>query len=465
MIRRAPRATRTLAAVVALSTVAALGAGCSRSGSSSSNPTTPAGGSGSAAPSSGSAAGDFGDLKAICGPGTATGGSGRGISKTDIQIGTMADPGAAAAPGLGKEFFQVADAFSKWCNAAGGINGRKIVLTKYDAKLFNVNQQMITACSKVFMLVGNGNAFDAPGVQTRLKCKLGQISGYVVSPSAVGAALQVQPTPNPANEFQYGPFRLLGLKYPDTKTSGVAVGSSNIASLTPQGLRTRDALEKGGFKVANYSERPPLVTNWRPYMEEIRNSKAGGYMNSTSNAATMAPELSAVRDTGLQLNWWLLGNAFYTPQTIDAVKAASDYPKIYQYFSHLPFEMDNYPIIKQIKSILTAGASDVTYTDFTALGMSAWALWAKSATACGDNLTQDCVLEKAGQEKEWTAGGLFPARNTDPKNPQQTRCFVIMDVTPNGFVYDKDVTQPNKDIYNCDEANVIKLEKTYEPSA
>ena len=50
----------------------------------------------------------------------------------------MADPGAAAAPGLGKEFFQVGDAFMKWCNAAGGINGRKIVLTKYDAKLFNV---------------------------------------------------------------------------------------------------------------------------------------------------------------------------------------------------------------------------------------------------------------------------------------------------------------------------------------
>jgi hypothetical protein len=26
----------------------------------------------------------------------------------------------------------------KWCNDAGGINGRKIVLTKYDANLFNV---------------------------------------------------------------------------------------------------------------------------------------------------------------------------------------------------------------------------------------------------------------------------------------------------------------------------------------
>jgi ABC-type branched-subunit amino acid transport system substrate-binding protein len=454
---------------VALTTFAALAA-CGRSGSSAPPPSSSgasSGGGATASASSGNQAGpgDFGDLKAICGPGTAKPGTGRGLTGSTIQLGTMADPGAAAAPGLGKEFFQVGDAFVKWCNAAGGINGRKITLTDYDAKLFNVNQQMIQACQKVFMLVGNGNAFDAPGVNTRVNCKLGQISGYVVSPEATSAGLQVQPTPNPANEFQYGPFRLMGLAYPQTKTSGVAVGSSNVASLTPQGLRTRDALEKEGFKVANYSERPPLVTNWRPYMEEIKNSKAGGYMNSTSNAGTMAPELSAIRDTGLKLDWMLLGNAYYEPETISAVKSTGTDQKIYQYFSHLPFELNDRPIVQEIKKIMEAGTSDPDYTDFTALGFSAWALWAKSATACGDNLTQDCVLQKAGSETAWTAGGLFPARNTDPKNPKQTRCFVIMDATPNGFVYDKAITRPNNDIYNCDEANVVPLTKTYLPGS
>ena len=38
----------------------------------------------------------------------------------------------------------------------------------------------------------------------------------------------------------------------------------------------------------------------------------------------------------------------------------------------------------------------------------------------------------------------------------------MMDVTPNGFVYDKDVTQPNKSVYNCDPKNVVDLEKTYQ---
>jgi hypothetical protein len=158
----------------------------------------------------------------------------------------------------------------------------------------------------------------------------------------------------------------------------------------------------------------------------------------------------------------LLGNAYYEPQTIAAVKSVGTGQPTYQYFSHLPFEMTSDPVVKQVKTIMSAGTSNPTYTDFTALAFNAWTLWAKSATACGDNLTQDCVLQKAGTEQAWTAGGLFPPRNTDPKNPHQPTCYVMMDVTPNGFVYDKAVTQPNNGVYNCDSRNVVPLKNTYQ---
>ena len=456
------RRSRGLVAVGIAATTFAAVAACGRSSSSSNTPATPAPSGSSAATASASAAGDFGDLKGICGPGNATGGSGRGISKTAIDIGTTADPGAAAAPGLGKEFFQVGDAFTKWCNAAGGINGRKIVFTKYDAKLFNVGQVMIQACQHEFMLVGNGNGLDEAGAAPRVKCKLGQIPSYVTSPATVNAGYQVQPTPNPFTELQVGPFRLLGLKYPDVKTSGLAIGGSNYGSLRPQGLRTKEGVQQIGYKVADYSERPPAVTNWRPYMEEIAQSGAKGYMNATGSAAYIAPELSSIKDVGLKLDWMLLGNAYYEPATIQAVKQTGTPSPIYQYFSHVPFEMDSNPVVKQIKSIMSAGTTDPTYTDFTALAFNAWTLWAKSATACGNDLTQACVLQKAGSQTAWTAGGLFPPRNTDPKNPQQPTCYVMMDVTANGFVYDKAVTQPNNGIYNCDPANVVTLKNSYE---
>jgi hypothetical protein len=461
---RRPRAV-VITAAVATTTLLALAA-CGRSGSSSSTPpsSAPSGSATASATASASAAGDFGDLKGICGPGTATGGTGRGISKTAIDIGTMSDAGSSIAPGLGKEFFQVGDAFVKWCNAAGGINGRKLVLTKYDAKLLEVAQQMLLACQHEFMLVGEGNGLDSAGAAPRVKCGLGAIPSYVTSPATVNAGLQVQPTPNPYNELQVGPFRLLGIKYPETLKSGISVGGSNYASLRPQGLRVKEGLAEIGYKIADYSERPPQVTNWRPYMEEIGQSGAKAYTNATGSAAYIAPELTEISNVGLKLDYVLLGNAYYEPQTISAFKSVSDPQKTYQYFSHLPFEMDDNSLIKQIKSIMNAGTTDPTYTDFTALAFNAWTLFAKSATACGDNLTQACVLEKAGSEKAWTAGGLFPPRDTDPKNPKQPTCYVIMDVTPTGFVYDKDVTQPNNGVYNCDPKNVVALKNTYETS-
>ena len=63
------------------------------------------------------------------------------------------------------------------------------------------------------------------------------------------------------------------------------------------------------------------MTNWRPYMEEIKDSGAGGYMNATGSATYIAPELTAIKDVGLKLTWMLLGNAYYEPQTIAAVKS------------------------------------------------------------------------------------------------------------------------------------------------
>ena len=70
-----------------------------------------------------------------------------------------------AAPGLEQEFFDAADAFAKWCNSNGGINGYQIVVDKLDAKLFNGGAEVIQACQRDFMLVGGGNALDAADVK------------------------------------------------------------------------------------------------------------------------------------------------------------------------------------------------------------------------------------------------------------------------------------------------------------
>ncbi len=170
---------RPVAVGAAVRMISLAGAGCGRG----SDPLPAGAPSTSAGSVTGSVrgAGDFGSLQKICGPGSASGGGGRGIDATSISLGVLSDAGAAAAPGLEQEFFDAADGFSQWCNAAGGINGRKLVINKLDAKLFEGAAQVIRACQDDFMLVGGGNALDANTVKPRLGCKLGQIPAYTVS--------------------------------------------------------------------------------------------------------------------------------------------------------------------------------------------------------------------------------------------------------------------------------------------
>jgi hypothetical protein len=84
------RLTRRFAALL---TVAALvGAGCGRSGSSSSSSST-------TAKAATTASGDFGTLKAVCGPGNAKGATDVGVTDTAIDVSTIFDPGFTGAPG------------------------------------------------------------------------------------------------------------------------------------------------------------------------------------------------------------------------------------------------------------------------------------------------------------------------------------------------------------------------------
>ena len=452
--------SRRSATAFACVTAAALS--ISACGRSSSTPNT---GASSAAPttsatssSASQTAGTFGTLTKVCAPGPGTGGSGRGISSKTIRIGVMSDTGSAAEPGLGQEFFDTADAFAKWCNAAGGINGRTIVVDKLDAKLFNGAQQVIQACQDDFMLVGGGNALDAPDVKPRLACKLGQIPAYTVSPEASSAGLQVSPAASVPTTFPIGAERLLADAFPDTK-QGLGIAGSSLASLTPQGLRTQEAWQKLGYKVSSLQPRPALVDNYRPYMEQFK--QAGAKADFEIAAQDPSPIFQAMGNTGFNPEWVLFSSTFYSPKSVQAAKASSYLPNSYVAFQNLPFELaDQYPVVQQVKDIMAAGSSTSNLDNFTALGFNSWTLWAQAATACGTNLTQECVLKNASAHPQWDAGGLFAPVDTNPATLKFTDCTLLVRVTKTGFVYDKKVTQPNNGPYNCDAKNLITV-KSY----
>ena len=157
---------------------------------------------------SSSGGGSFGTLGQLCGSGKASGSTAQGVTKSGIDIATITDVAWPVDPGLFQSVQDVAEAFTKWCNAAGGIDGRPIKLDFYDAKGTEDAAMMQQACAKDFVLVGDLEVEDQTGLPVREACKLPEIAGGTVSDVASDAPLRVSGYPSPStsvDDWESGP--------------------------------------------------------------------------------------------------------------------------------------------------------------------------------------------------------------------------------------------------------------------
>lgn len=438
--------------VVAITAVTVMTiAGCSRSGGNASGnaSTTPAA---KAAPGPG----DFGTLKDVCSPGHARGATARGVTDTEIRVSTLADPSNSVIPGAGQESFDIANAFAKWCNAAGGINGRKIVVTTRDSHLFDVGAAVIAACQSDFMLVGSANPLDTPGVRPRLACNLAQIPAYVTSAEAAEAPQQVV-IDSSIPQVAVGSWRVLAQKYP-AAFQALSMITVNGGGLDSYAERQREALTQIGDKVVNFQEAPVTgVSNWRPYVENAR-------LAGAKAAITLSPDISALVQSFGDVGWHPdvlpLGVQNYNAGTITLSKDGL-LPPTYVTTSYWPFEDAAHNFATQQAIALIKSGSKIA-PDFAHLqALNAWLLWAVAAKACGSQLTGACVVDHAGAQKDWTGGGIIAPTDTHVGPGVLSQCFVLLKATPQGFVLAPDVTKPNHEIFNCDPANVVTVANTY----
>ncbi|HZR15643.1 MAG TPA: ABC transporter substrate-binding protein [Acidimicrobiia bacterium] len=434
--------------VVALTAV-----GCSRSSSttSSSTSTTSAGTS-----AGGTGAGDFGTLKAVCGPGNATGATDQGVTDHDITVGTMADPGAAAQPGLDQEIFDAAEAFVDWCNAAGGILGRKLVVHKWDSKLTEVAPRMIQACQADFMLVGNGEALDATGVEQRTKCKLPEIPTYDVSVQASTAALSVEPLPNTDYASGlYAAYRHIAQADP-AAAKHYAMLANQLQSIKDAAVKDRAGAEAAGFTTVYYDELPLLVDNWRPYAENIKDKGVQVFTMENSVQGTAAL-FKALTELAYKPKYALFNPNLYDPTFLQNAGDALNGTTVLINTGFVPFELaSTHPATKQYMDLVAQYA----HAKPKALGAQAWSAWllfAESAKACGSNLTRACVLDHAKSVPEWTGGGLHAPSHPGDATGRPSECFLLVQATPSGFTVDTKLTQPNNGPFNCSPDNVKRL--------
>jgi Periplasmic binding protein len=417
-----------------------------------------AGGTAQAAERAGlSSNGSWPGVGTICEKGPGGSSTVRGVSDKAIDIATFADPGNTVEPGLNVEFFQLAGAFAKWCNAAGGIDGRQIVLHDRDAALFNAAQVTNQACQQDFMSVGGGLALDESAVPVRTACGLGQITDFTVSNQAVDAALQVNPAGNNNSEVEAGWYGALAKKYPAAIKS-FGTGAQNTPSILEPTEKWRDAAVKQGYKQIDFQEPPLTVTDWTPYVAEAQSK--GVQALEPSDDSALAPYLQALNTAGYNPTFIFLTTQFYAKSTIQAA-AGVKLPPTYTETQTFPFELASQsPGLQQMEAMMSKYAKGSPVDQDDEFATSSWVLFAKSASACGADLTVSCVLDHAAAQKNWTGGGVMaptPQLAMSNQNPKPSDCFVLMQVGTTKFTYDKSDTKPNNGVWHCDPKTLFPV--------
>lgn len=449
-----------LLAVLALTVVAS---SCGDRGSDSSGGTD---GGATTAPADdgggGGGEGDWGDLEGVCGPNekggaVPDGDDSQGVTEDSITLGTVADPGFAARPGLNQEIFDAGDAFVEWCNAAGGINGKELKLNKHDAKLTDYKPAIDEACTTDFAMVGGGAVQDNLWADTGAACDLVDVAGFAVTPEKAGLAGQtpeetrtVQPIPNPGDRYIVAGLKLVDEEYPG------ALEATGFLTADFQTLAAQYSKESQGFE----AEGAEIVykgtygingeANWKPFATAMQNDgvKFQKFIGEGANGAAFEQARAQV---GFEPEVRYYETNFYDQAFLDAGGAAVDGALISSVFIPMEEAADN-PATQQYLDVMDEQGGKKAL-----LGMqstSAWLLFATLARDCdqADDLTRSCILEGAAGVDEWTGGGLHAATNPGENDPAE--CQMVMAIEDGKFTR----WGPEGEDYSCPDGAVVEVE-------
>ncbi len=406
---------------------------------------------------SSSGAGDFGDLKAVCGPGDGAGATAQGITDDTIKVGTISDAGFTGRPGLNQELWDSAQVFVKWCNDAGGINGIKIEDVERDAKLTEYKQRITEACEEDFMLVAGGGVFDDTGQTERIDCMLPEIPAYQVSPQSRGSELVVNPIPRGLQTLDVGAQNYLSDEFPDS-TDKVGFLTGTVPSTVFIDAQLQEGAEKLGWNTVYKAQYNPTgEASWTPFAEAIKSAGVKGLVY-TGEPENLAALQRAIADIGYELDWTLAGANALDSTFIDVGGDAVS--NVYIATSLVPpFLASENPATQEYLDLyaeyLPDGKSEagLGYNAF-----SAWLLFATAVKKCGSDVSRRCVFDAAKATTDWTGGGLHSP--TDPATNSPGTCTIIVEATPDGFVVPDDF-KPNDGLFECSDDNVIDLDGDY----
>ncbi len=440
--------------MAAVAVIAVLVAACS-SNHGSSTPSSAPGGATTAPGATTTAPGvtKFGTLDSPCGPGTAKGATAPGVTDTSIKIGYGDDAGYAAAPGLDKEMSDAMRPMIAWCNAQGGINGRKIVGNYYDAKVLAVTPAITQACTdKVFMLVGQGWVLDSGQEQERIACKISTIPGFAVATAfAHGSGMQ-QPIPGPGDQVADSAAFEVAKMFPDAVKKAAFVFAE-----FPATRETRDR-EAAGYPAAGFTFLKGCdqiygvggESDWKPFASNLKSCGVQAVVWVGSPNPNMENLLNASRQVGFAPKVWLTDPNQYTAEFAKwngQNGGAAD--NVYVRMTAVPFELASQsPAVQQYMKIVQD--SHGTIGLLGEQSTSSFLLWATAVKSCGSGVTAKCVLDAAAKQTNWTGGGLHIP--TNPGDNEGPTCGMLLKLTGPNWVK----VTPTDTMFDCNPKYLIK---------
>lgn len=409
------------------------------------------GGGTTTAPAGGVSGTSFGTLATPCGPGDAKGASDVGVTSGAIKVGVISDKdaGPVRVPTAGIE--GSIQAFVAYCNRLGGINGRKLELKTYDAKLVNSLAAIKQACDdKLFALVGTGVVQDAPMAQPMIDCGLVQVPAYTATYSMSLSPNSVSPVPNPGNMYATGEAEWIAKTYP-AAIKKAAIFYPQLAASSSQGERIVQARTTLGYNFIYTGTYPLIETDWKTQVQTLKN-KGVEYVTIVDAANAAVGMLQAMKDADYHPQVVDLGQQFYD----SSVAASSVANGALVQTNTQPFEFPN-AAIKSYVAMLHKTAPNVPVTSLGVQGFSAGLLFATAAKELGSNLTRNGLLDELHKIHSWDGGGLHPTQN--PGANKVNPCTKVMTVVNNKFVplFPKTNSTDPATSFECNPTQVVAV--------
>ncbi len=421
----------TALAAMSVLALAACGSSGSASGAGNGAGSGTGGSTSSASTQAGDpASGDFGTLGTVCGPGSATGATATGVTNSSIEVSVIADINVPGAPGLLQPMWDSATAFTDWCNAAGGINGRKLILDKRDSQETDYLPQVETSCTADFAMVGTMGVLDNTGVAAWNKCGIPNFTASTVSSQAANASLMYPVNPLPADQENIGGFPVLFQQYPGIKEHIGTLYSQGAAGAREQHTYNEAIAADGGKVVYTAEYNATGQVNWAPYVEAMKS--AGVQMLFLNDTIATSVGL----DQAMSTAGWYPTIQISPPQDYDVSFLSTGASVAKNYYVYMPSEpleaVSAVPAVAKYESIVQKYVPSAHLGFFGEMAFSSWLLFADSAKACGSGLTRTCLEQQVAKQTNWTGGGLQGSIN--PASNKASQCFIVMKIENSKFV-------------------------------